>query len=138
MWQMTTVVLPMRGYEFHPFFFKDLREQPEAFVKEMIQHLGLTVPEAIIQKVVGETSPQHMREVQEDLKHLVKEDEKFISYSTRYDGLSDRGRNSRKVGTASVKGYEQEISPQALAHCQRMVAFHLPEDLQRKLGFLST
>uniref|UniRef100_A0A7S3PHQ3 Sulfotransferase domain-containing protein n=1 Tax=Aplanochytrium stocchinoi TaxID=215587 RepID=A0A7S3PHQ3_9STRA len=124
--RMVTEILPGLGYQIYPLYFDEMRLYPHEFVRKFAAQLELTIDENIVRKVVEQTSPEHMKAIQEDLKHA----------GEHYSGLSQNGKNSRKVRSADVRGYLKELTPEALKKCMKDAAFHLPPALKERYGFV--
>mmetsp|Transcript_1006 Transcript_1006/g.1073 ORF Transcript_1006/g.1073 Transcript_1006/m.1073 type:complete len:394 (+) Transcript_1006:206-1387(+) len=124
--RMITEILPGLGYQFYPLYFDEMRLYPHDFVRKLAAQLDLDVNDNVVRRVVEQTSPEYMKSVQDDLKHS----------SERYSGLSRKGKNSRKVRKADVKGYLNELTPEALAKCVADAKFHLSPVLKERYGFV--
>mmetsp|Transcript_10072 Transcript_10072/g.12097 ORF Transcript_10072/g.12097 Transcript_10072/m.12097 type:complete len:375 (+) Transcript_10072:317-1441(+) len=124
LYRVVTEVLPPVGYQIYPMFFDEMRTKPARFVSELAQLLGLTVNSKVIEAVVQETSPEHMKSVQQNHDGI-----------GQYSGLSRAGKNSRKVRNAALKGYMDELEPEVLRKCLDDAAFHLPPVLRERWGF---
>uniref|UniRef100_A0A7S3PN90 Sulfotransferase domain-containing protein n=1 Tax=Aplanochytrium stocchinoi TaxID=215587 RepID=A0A7S3PN90_9STRA len=124
LYRVVTEVLPEAGYQIYPMFFDEMRTKPARFISELSNILGLTINENIIERVLSETSPEHMKQVQQSKQGI-----------GQYSGLSKGGKNSRKVRTAALKGYMTELEPDVLKQCLEDAAFHLPPALRERWGF---
>lgn len=130
-WTLIKYVLPYYGFTVETLFYSDLRLNPEEFVEKFASSLGLKVTDKVIERVVSDTSPEKMKQVQESLTLSKNSTERKV-IRKRFQGLSSKGENSRKVRTASLTGYEREITEEALKFCQERVRFHLPRELLEK------
>ena len=131
---MVTKVLPELGFDVVPLFYSDLIQDPHRFVRDLSLNLGLKVPDTLIENVVTETSPQQMKQIQSSYREFKGSSKEFEEFRQqhKYSGLTRTGQNSRKVRKASVRGYEDEISSEALNFCKKQTRFHLPDVLLEK------
>lgn len=64
-YRIITEIMPKLGIEIHPLFFDEMRTDPETFVSNLATALGLSLSPDIVRKVVSETSPEHMKKIQD-------------------------------------------------------------------------
>lgn len=111
-------ILPSKGYSVYSYAYESMVEEQEKWAADLLRVIGLHMSAESVQKALDSVSPASMKHVLEDAKKGLVTDLPA--------GLELTGVNSRKVGTATAKGYSSDLSTETLASCHRASLKHLP------------
>lgn len=111
-------ILPSKGYPVYSYAYESMVEEQEKWAADLLHVVGLHMSGESVQKALDSVSPASMKHVLEDAKKGLVTDLPA--------GLELTGVNSRKVGTATARGYSSDLSTETLASCRRASLKHLP------------
>lgn len=111
-------ILPSKGYSVYSYAYESITGNQEKWAADLLRAIGLHMSPDSVRKALDSVSPTSMKHLLEDAKKgLVKD---------LPAGLEVSGMNSRKVNTATSKGYHTLLSNATMASCRRASLKHLP------------
>lgn len=127
-WILTQEILPAKGYNFKTFHYSDLEADQIAYITTVGSLFDFDIDYEILQQVLARTTKSYTMMVQRRMK--LERNATIVSMlKNLYPGMSDKGKDSRKVRNKRLKDYPKALTKAALKICRNYVYEYIPKEL---------